>query len=213
MAIVRFTHRKSEVPPDARNVQVTDDLNSFGSTDHNGNPLYGPRPIWTWHTHVGLCLKEREYNGYDDSDFYMTVWNPATCAPEEIMFATTRGWSYPSYASYVDALPEVKKAYEAWQAAQKAAREAEYRKGAAAELRALRAGIRANIGTGERYVRALKLRRAIGSEKFGRLVTFLGRNLRSKFKLSLKAQALAWFGEAAPKYRTPLSGRQWEAVA
>lgn len=68
-------------------------------------------------THHGLCVAEREHNGHDDSDFYMTVWNPETGAPETVMFATTRGWCYPCLGSAVDATPEVKAAYAAWQKA------------------------------------------------------------------------------------------------
>jgi hypothetical protein len=80
--------------------------------------------VWTWHTHAGLCVREREMNGYDDSDFYMTVYEPATDSFREIMFATTRGWSYPALGSFVDATPEV---LAKWQAHQAAAEEA-YRK-------------------------------------------------------------------------------------
>ena len=31
--------------------------------------------MWTYETHHGLCLEDRERNGYDDSDWYMTLWN------------------------------------------------------------------------------------------------------------------------------------------
>lgn len=65
-------------------------------------------------THHGLCIRDREYNGYDDSDFYMLVWDEEAQAPYEIMFATTRGWSYPCYGSSADATPEVMAAYNAW---------------------------------------------------------------------------------------------------
>jgi hypothetical protein len=95
------------------------------STDGNG------LTIFTWHTHVGLCVADREMNGYDDSDWYMTVYEPATDSFREIMFATTRGWSYPSYGSRPDATPEVIAKWKAYQEAraeswrkEKAAREA-----------------------------------------------------------------------------------------
>lgn len=68
--------------------------------------------LWMCHTHVGLCIMDYERNGYDDSDFYMIVWNPETKQTETIMFATTRGWSYPCYSSSPDLdekyIPEVK---------------------------------------------------------------------------------------------------------
>ena len=31
-----------------------------------------------------ICLENRERNGYDDSDFYMIVWNPEEKGPESI---------------------------------------------------------------------------------------------------------------------------------
>src|ERR1700748_532986 len=71
----------------------------------------GGKGLILWHTHVGLCLADRSYNGFDDSDFYMLVWNEEKGEAEEICFATTRGWSYPAYGSWVDATDEVKAKY------------------------------------------------------------------------------------------------------
>lgn len=90
---------------------------------------HGPMLMET--THVGLVLSTGEYNGYDDSDFFAEVWNPVTGAPERIIYATTRGWTYPNSAT-VDATPEVRAAYAAWvakrDAERRAAREAAERK-------------------------------------------------------------------------------------
>lgn len=80
--------------------------------EHHRN---GGHVVITYQTHHGLCLSEREANGYHDSDFYMLVWDPEAGKPNEIMFATTRGWSYPCYASRADATPEVLAAYADWQ--------------------------------------------------------------------------------------------------
>ena len=86
------------------------------------------RDIWVETTHVGLVLSLREANGRDDSDFYATVWNEEKGAPESIMYATTRGWTYPNGAS-IDATEEVKAKYKAWGEARaaeyKASRDAE----------------------------------------------------------------------------------------
>lgn len=79
--------------------------------------------LWVYDTHQGLCLHERECNMHDDSDFYMTVWNPETKQPQEIQFGTTRGWSYPTLGSHVDATPAVQAEYETWLAEKR--REAE----------------------------------------------------------------------------------------
>jgi hypothetical protein len=65
-------------------------------------------------TDHGLCISDREMNGRDDSDFYMTVWNPETASATEVCFATTRGWSYPAMGSSPDALPSVMFAYGVW---------------------------------------------------------------------------------------------------
>ena len=73
------------------------------------------RDIWMVTTHKGLVVGLREMNGYDDSDFYATVWNEEKGAPEEIMYASTRGWTYPNGAA-VDATDEVKAKYAAYTA-------------------------------------------------------------------------------------------------
>lgn len=90
------------------------------------------RTVWTYETHNGLCLSQREMNGRDDSDFYMTVWNTETNAPQEICFASTRGWTYPSMGSYVDATDDIKAAYAAYQQRQRDARAARHAKHEAA---------------------------------------------------------------------------------
>ena len=64
-------------------------------------------------TFVGCVISTRERNGYDDSDFYATVWNEEKQAPESIEYATTRGWTYPNSA-IVDATPEVLAKYRAY---------------------------------------------------------------------------------------------------
>lgn len=80
-------------------------------TNDYSNP--NKTPIYIRTTHVGLVLSLREANGYDDSDFYATVWNDTLGKTEEIMYATTRGWTYPNNAE-IDASPEVIAKYEAW---------------------------------------------------------------------------------------------------
>ena len=58
---------------------------------------------WLYDSYVGLCVADREKNGYNDSDFFMTVWDEASKSFKEIMYATTRGWTYPMMNSKVDA--------------------------------------------------------------------------------------------------------------
>jgi hypothetical protein len=178
----------------------------------NAKPVSGHPDIYTYASHEGLCLFERERNMHDDSDFFMTVWNEARGEPEELMFATTRGWSYPCMASHVDATPEIRAKYEAWKARKDTEARALHRKNKAIILRTLRRDIRDKIGTGDRYLRAIKLRKLIGAEKLERLVTFMGRKPRGKWGKDVQAQIRRWFTEANPKYNTPLSPRQWPYV-
>lgn len=74
--------------------------------------------LWLYETHNGLCIHERERNGYNDSDFLMVVWNEEKNAPESIEFASTRGWSYPCFASRPDATPDIIAKFEAYNQAQ-----------------------------------------------------------------------------------------------
>lgn len=58
---------------------------------------------------VNAVVALRERNGYDDSDFFATVWNGHTF--KEICYATTRFATDHMYAS-IDATPEIKAKYE-----------------------------------------------------------------------------------------------------
>jgi hypothetical protein len=80
--------------------------------------------VYVKHTHHGLVLKTYERNGYDDSDWYAIVWNPAKECLDHICYATTRGWSYCNGAE-IDATPEILAAARSWQKAQDERREAE----------------------------------------------------------------------------------------
>jgi len=97
MPIVNFTRTKEE----AQSVKGATNIRQGSSDD-----------IWLYDTHTGLCVAQREMNGYNDSDFYMTVYEPETDSFKEICFATTRAWSYPCFASKVDAPPEIMQKYE-----------------------------------------------------------------------------------------------------
>jgi hypothetical protein len=121
MAIVRMANKREEIPAGASNVQDVSDRWRPAVDNKEGAWWTEERvkdfSLFTYETHNGLCLENRERNGYDDSDFYMIVWNPEKKAPESIEYASTRGWSYPCYGSYVDASPEVKEAYAEYVAA------------------------------------------------------------------------------------------------
>lgn len=69
---------------------------------------------------AGCVVAIRERNGYDDSDFYATVVDPQTLASREVLYASTRGWTYENSA-FVDAPDELVVAWRAKIAADAAA--------------------------------------------------------------------------------------------
>lgn len=78
------------------------------------NGVYGNTgPLYMKTTHRGLVLNTYERNGYDDSDFYATVWNVEKGKPQDICYASTRGWTYANGA-VIDATPEVRALYDAY---------------------------------------------------------------------------------------------------
>jgi hypothetical protein len=91
---------------------ITTQPAKYVGTDDKGHGIYETveQILFLYDSHVGLCLEDREENGHDDSDFYMLVWNPTEQKIDRIMFATTRGWTYPCMGSSADATPEVKAA-------------------------------------------------------------------------------------------------------
>ncbi len=82
-----------------------------GQLGHGAAKLAG----WFRYSHEGTVLATGEHNYYDDSDFYAIVWDAAEGRPQEIEYATTRGWTYANSAT-VDATPEVRAAYDAYRA-------------------------------------------------------------------------------------------------
>lgn len=98
------------------------------------NSYHDAGTIYLETTYIGCVVSLREMNGYDDSDFFAMVWDEAKGEFREVMYATTRGWTYPNSAK-VDASPEVKEKYEAHLQAIQKARQERYRKEEAAAIR------------------------------------------------------------------------------
>lgn len=73
-------------------------------------------PIYLKTTHKGLVLNTYERNGRDDSDFYAVVWNEDKGQCEHLLYASTRGWTYPNGA-HIDATPDIVAKVEALEAA------------------------------------------------------------------------------------------------
>ena len=107
MAILNITSSPEYVPVGAVNLR---DI----SRDYRQSNFPEDWKLYIYETHNGLCLETFERNYHDDSDFMMTVWNLEKNIPENICFASTRGWSYPSYGSKPDATPEIQEKYDAW---------------------------------------------------------------------------------------------------
>lgn len=172
----------------------------------------GPTAYWTNLSHVGLCIKDFERNGHDDSDFFMVVWNAEKQEPETICFASTRGWSYPCYGSSADATPEVLAAYKAWGERMEVERKARVRREQANKLRELRNAMHdAATKYGVSYARLLKFRRT-NADRINAVMWLLTANIRSGFKLSMRNQVIAWLRDPAPRYPTPLSRKQFEYI-
>lgn len=214
MPIVHFSHRREDIPADAINLRET-------TTQVTDWETKKPKtvPMWLWNSHVGLCIQERERNMHDDSDFFMLVWDAEKkvewCeepgAPVEIMFATTRGWSYPRLASSVDATPEVRALFEKY--TERTRRH--FKALGLCERRKFAKQVREECGLS--WSEYKRLRFAVGlvgardeipegyrtllrSEHAGRL--------RSKFRMSLAAQVRKWLADPSPAYATPLSPKQ-----
>lgn len=73
-------------------------------------------------TSIKICVSNREYNGYDDSDFYSTFWIEGTEDFEEVMIGSTR-FGGGSYFTQVNASPEIKELYQQWLSKEAAKRE------------------------------------------------------------------------------------------
>jgi hypothetical protein len=97
-------------------------------------------------TYEGCVVSLTERNWHDDSDFMAVVWDEATGKFTEVMYATTRGWTYLNSAS-VDATPEVAARW----AAEVEQRNADYRaRVAEAEAKAVVKGGHAKVVKGRK---------------------------------------------------------------
>lgn len=156
----------------------------------------------------GLCLFEREQNGYHDSDFFMTIWNEETQSPFEICFATTRGWTYPCYASRPDATPEILEKYKEYEKKQAEIRRIANRKSAAKKLLTFKNELKEVAKRHETsYIALLQYRKT--NVDFRKVYECLLKpNIRNEFKKNLRKQVLTWLNSSDRKYKQPLSRKQ-----
>jgi hypothetical protein len=208
MPLVGFTHKYSDIPAGASAINKELQLAWPYNYNVDGEQFGPPKqvPMWTYQTHVGLCIQEWERNGYDDSDFYMRVWNEEKGEPETIMFATTRGWSYPCLASRVDATPEVLAKYAAWCSVQKLAEEKRRRADKARIKLANKKLLKQAADKFEvPYGRLVALRKL---PEFEKVLALFSPRKRNKFAVSMREQVLKWVRDPKPQYDHPLSRKQ-----
>ena len=154
----------------------------------------------------GCVLNTGEYNGYHDSDFYAVVWDAEKQDARRVVYASTRGWSYPNSA-VVDATPEVIAEWKAWGERVLAERKA------AEKARTERAAEECGL-TVDQY---LNLKKCHGREFDSLRKLLVSRNnkrLRSEFRKSLAEQLYGWCTtpRMERKYDSPFSRKQWQYV-
>jgi hypothetical protein len=171
----------------------------------------GPMAYWTRLSHIGLCIRDYERNGYHDSDFHMIVWNAERNEPEDICFASTRGWSYPCYGSAPDATLEVMERYRLYQLGMSYLHEMQRRNAKALKLRDTRAMIKtAAEKHGIDFIAFMRAYRGWNAEQQEKIVKLLTANIRSGFKVSMRNQVIAWINSTERKFATPLSAKQMQ---
>ena len=187
MAIINFTKNRDDVPENAQCVKW-DESNK----------------VWTWHEYIGLCIKEREANYHQDSDFYMMIWDVETQKPREICFASTRGWSYPALGSFVDATKETMKSYNDYLEQKEMEWKQNARDKKAREIWEMRR--LARDAAQEHNISFRKLLRLFMEDD--RIKNLFAKKIRSKFKISLRNQCIAWLQTEKNLFNRPLSRKQ-----
>ena len=198
-------------------------------------PMFG-RDYWLHERYIGRVLSTGERNGYDDSDFTVTVWDDETDAPDTFVYATTRAYTYHLYA-HVDATDEVRaKAKARADYAERRARIMAKRTASKNRFEAARAlgvdpaairRLEAGMGYSVSHIKAVERTRYSNglAYEFGffrdpnpldRVLklasSFKAGKLRSDFKKKLAQQVIDWLGDPQPRYATPLSRKQLDYV-
>lgn len=175
---------------------------------------YG-KHIVLFESHHGLCIRDFERNMYDDSDFFMVVWNEEKKCAEQIMFATTRGWTYPAYHSSPDATSEVMEKYKQWLNDEEVKRRWKERQ------KHIKLRKECKL---DNYHQLIKLLNIYGCSAYGYRGLPSGekwyavekllktKKFRSKFRQNMCNQIREWVASKNNQYPTPLSPRQLECI-
>jgi len=170
--------------------------------DCNGD---GKNFVWLYATHEGLCVSEREMNGYHDSDFYMTVYEPDKDTFKEICFASTRGWCYPCMGSRVDASPELQEKYKAYLDRRERRYHILHKRSERHKM------FMAAEKSGRSFNEIKKLYELYGTRTAPNVIKLLTANLRSKFRKSLRSQLVSWL-DGKLQYQMPFSNKQIQYI-
>jgi len=200
MAIIKF-----DIEHDGKQKEVYPE-GSYCSLGHTDGGV-----LILWETFKGHCIKDRERNGAYDSDFFMMVWDDSLGEAYEVMYATTRGWSYPAMASYVDAEPEVIEKYESWKERERLKEKQRNRvNGLKARHQRMKEVVTAARKNDLRVVQVKRISN-LNPHVYEGSMKLLTSNLRSGFRKSLKAQLIQWLvGDS--KYEKPFSPRQEQCL-
>lgn len=145
----------------------------------------------------GLCLFKWERNYYDDSDFYMRVWDVDNNTYMDVMTGTTRCAS-GNVIETVDATDEIRELYRKDLIKRDQIKEEKKFQFRVAQY--------SEMGISEEH--GEKLFKAVGENAFYPFYKLLSANLRSEFRKSLKNQVINWLSQDNPKYDSPLSDKQ-----
>ena len=202
MAIVKFTFNQNQ------------DFYPEGAYCNISGAFPDGQVLALWEEHVGFCLSDREINSYHDSDFIMTVWDPVKKRAFDINYATTRAWCYPAFGSSVDATPEVRAEYQANCKRMSEQRRLNSRKQGVQNRHAkVKTRVQVAKQSGLTYNQVKKIESAYSSsdvvESCFKLLTS---KLRSKFRISLKEQLVAWAKGERGDYATPFSPKQLQYI-
>jgi hypothetical protein len=191
MAVINMINNKSETFPEGSVCWFS--WNSKESRDRGS-------VIVTYESNKGMCVREREKNSYDDSDFYMTVWSEETQSAYSFQFATTRFWTYPCMGSSVDASPEIMEKFQKWEAYQsRKARVLKIRRFRQEQFQIAR---ECNVT----FKQLTELRVACVYEQVVPLLKT--KKFRSEFRQSMANQVREWLNSTERKFKTPLSFKQ-----